>query len=67
MEMPATSGAGSEQSRLVLNVEQIEDLPPQYHAVAEPRLDPVQRIERVDAFFAMTRADIKHGGNRAYP
>jgi antirestriction protein ArdC len=54
------------KSYTVFNVEQIEDLPPQYHAVAEPRLDPVQRIERADAFFATTRADIKHGGNRAY-
>ena len=26
----------------------------------------MQRIERADAFFAATRADIKHGGNRAY-
>ena len=54
------------KSYTVFNVEQIEDLPPQYHAVAEPRLDPVQRIERAEAFFAATRADIKHGGNRAY-
>ncbi len=54
------------KSYTVFNVEQIEDLPPQYHAVAEPRLDPVQRIERADAFFATTRADIRHGGNRAY-
>ena len=54
------------KSYTVFNVEQIEDLPPQYHAVAEPRLDPVQRIERADAFFAATRASIKHGGNRAY-
>ncbi len=54
------------KSYTVFNVEQIEDLPAQYHAVAEPRLDPVQRIERADAFFEMTRADIRHGGNRAY-
>ena len=54
------------KSYTVFNVEQIEDLPAQYHAIAEPRLDPVQRIERADAFFATTRADIRHGGNRAY-
>jgi antirestriction protein ArdC len=54
------------KSYTVFNVEQIEDLPPQYHAVAEPRLDPVKRIERADTFLAATRADIKHGGNRAY-
>jgi hypothetical protein len=50
----------------VFNVEQIEGLPAQYHAVAEPRLDPVQRIERAEAFFAATRADIRHSGNMAY-
>jgi antirestriction protein ArdC len=54
------------KSHTVFNVEQIEDLPAQYHAIAEPRLDPVQRIERADAFFATTGADIRHGGNRAY-
>ena len=50
----------------VFNVEQIEDLPAQYHATAEPRLDPVQRIERAEEFFAATGADIRHGGNMAY-
>ena len=54
------------KSYTVFNVEQIEGLPAQYHAVAEPRLDPVQRIERAESFFAATRADIRHGGNRAY-
>ena len=54
------------KSYTVFNVEQIEGLPPQYHTVAEPRLDPVQRIKRAEAFFAATRADIRHGGNRAY-
>ena len=48
------------------NVEQIEGLPAHYYAVAEPRLDPVQRIERAEAFFAATQADIRHGGNQAY-
>ena len=50
----------------VFNIEQIEDLPAQFHAPAEPRLDPVQRIDHAEAFFASTRADIRHGGNRAY-
>jgi antirestriction protein ArdC len=51
----------------VFNVEQIDDLPPQYHAKAEqPQLDAVARIERAEAFFAALRADIRHGGNRAY-
>ena len=50
----------------VFNVEQIDGLPPQFHALAEPRLDPVQRIDRAEAFFAATRAVIRHGGNMAY-
>lgn len=48
------------------NVEQIEGLPTHYYAVAEPQLDPVERIERAESFFAATRADIRHGGNQAY-
>ena len=54
------------KSYTVFNVEQIEGLPAHFHAVAEPRLDPVQRIERAEEFFAATRADIRHGGNMAY-
>jgi antirestriction protein ArdC len=54
------------KSYTVFNVEQIEGLPAHFHAVAEQRLDPVQRIERSEAFFAGTKADIRHGGNRAY-
>jgi antirestriction protein ArdC len=53
------------KSYTVFNVEQIEGLPPQYHARAEPRLDPVQRIERAEAFFTGTEADIRHGGASA--
>ena len=54
------------KSYTVFNVEQIEGLPAHFHAVAEPRLDPVQRIERAESFFAATHADIRHGGNMAY-
>ena len=54
------------KSYTVFNVEQIEGLPAHFHAIAEPRLDPVQRIERAESFFAATRADIRHGGNMAY-
>lgn len=50
----------------VFSVEQIEGLPSQYYKLAEPVLDPVQRIEHAEAFFAATGADIRHGGNRAY-
>lgn len=48
------------------NVEQVEGLPAHYYAVAEPQLDPVERIEKAESFFAATRADIRHGGNQAY-
>jgi antirestriction protein ArdC len=50
----------------VFNVEQIEGLPPHFYATATPQLDPVQRIESSDLFFANTGADIRHGGNRAF-
>jgi antirestriction protein ArdC len=50
----------------VFNVEQIEGLPAHYTAKAAPVLDPVQRIEKAEAFFAATRADIRHGGNMAF-
>ena len=50
----------------VFNVEQIEGLPGPFYAVAEPRLDPVQRIDRAEEFFASLGADIRHGGNSAY-
>jgi antirestriction protein ArdC len=50
----------------VFNVEQVDGLPPQYHAPAAPVLDPVQRIAHAEQFFSGTRADIRHGGDRAY-
>ena len=50
----------------VFNVEQIEGLPEHFYAPAEKRLDPVQRIDHADIFFAATGADIRHGGNQAY-
>ena len=50
----------------VFNIEQIEGLPPHFYATATPQLDPVQRNEAADQFFANTGADIRHGGNQAY-
>ncbi|MAL77670.1 MAG: antirestriction protein [Sneathiella sp.] len=50
----------------VFNVEQVEGLPAHFYAVAEPQLDPVQRIDHAEKFFAATSADIRHGGNQAY-
>lgn len=50
----------------VFNCEQIDNLPAHYSASANPVLDPVQRIESIEQFFAQTGADIRHGGDRAY-
>jgi antirestriction protein ArdC len=50
----------------VFNVEQIDGLPAHYHAKAAPVLDPVQRIESAERYFAALRADIRHGGNMAF-
>ncbi len=50
----------------VFNVEQIEGLPPHFYATAAPQLDPFQRIDVAERYFANTGADIRHGGDRAY-
>lgn len=50
----------------VFNVEQIDGLPEHYTHPAIAPLDPVQRSEASDAFFAATGADIRHGGSRAF-
>lgn len=50
----------------VFNVEQIDGLPDHYYQLAEPVLDPVQRIDHAETFFEATGADIRHGGNQAY-
>lgn len=49
----------------VFNVEQIDGLPDHYYAKPEPLIDPAQRIDHADAFFAATGAAVAHGGNRA--
>lgn len=50
----------------VFNVEQIEGLPAHYYAKPEPRFSPIQRIEHAETFFGTLKADIRHGGTRAY-
>jgi len=50
----------------VFNAEQIDGLPSHFTAPAAPTLDPVQRIAHAESFFANTKADIRHGGDRAY-
>ncbi|MEY9154917.1 antirestriction protein ArdC [Bradyrhizobium japonicum] len=71
-ERDETTGAEAEREipflkgYTVFNVEQIEGLPAHFYAAAAQRLDPVQRIERADTFFAETGATIRHGGSTAY-
>ena len=65
---------GSEEERkipfmkayTVFNVEQIEGLPDHYYTKPEPVIDGVERIDHAEDFFAASRADIRHGGNRAF-
>ena len=69
-----TASNGEEQERdiyfmkeyHVFNVEQIDGLPPHFYVTATEPLDPAQRIQSADQFFASTGADIRHGGNQAY-
>ncbi len=50
----------------VFNVEQIEGLPGPYYETAAPTLDPVERIAHADRFFEALKAEVRHGGTRAY-
>lgn len=51
----------------VFNVEQVENLPDHYYAMAaEPTVTQEERIEALEVFFRNTGAMIKEGGNRAY-
>lgn len=50
----------------VFNVDQIEGLPKSYYAKPEPVIDPAQRIDHAEVFFAWAGADLRHGGNRAF-
>jgi len=67
-------GSGNEVEReipfmkgyTVFNVEQIEGLPEIYYTVPELKLTTVERIERAEAFFASTHADIRYRGDRAF-
>lgn len=46
----------------VFNIEQIDGLPEHYFHRPGPQLNPDQRIERADRYFANTGAVILHGG-----
>jgi len=50
----------------VFNCDQIEGLPQQYYVKPEPKFTAVQRIDRAEAFFAATKADIRYRGGQAY-
>ena len=50
----------------VFNVEQIDGLPAQSRTGA-PRIDPVQRIDHAERFFAATGATVRHGGDGSSP
>ena len=54
------------RSYTVFNCEQTDGLPDHYYARAESVIDPIQRIQHAETFFANLKADIRHGGNRAY-
>lgn len=49
----------------VFNVEQIDSLPAHFYAQPEPRLNPMQRLDHVEHFFATTGAEIHHAGTVA--
>lgn len=50
---------------IVFNAEQVDGLPAHFYAMQQPVLDSVARIEKAEAFFAATGADIQESGNRA--
>jgi antirestriction protein ArdC len=51
----------------VFNVEQIEGLPEHYYyGKPAPRLETLARIAHAESFVAATRAEIAHGGGRAF-
>lgn len=54
------------KSYTVFNVAQIDGLPARFAMPEAPQPAPETRIESAEAFFAATRADIRHGGDRAY-
>jgi antirestriction protein ArdC len=70
-ETDAATGEDSERAipfmkgYTVFNVEQIDGLPEHFYAKPVPPTQTVPRIERVEAFFAATGANVVHGGSRA--
>lgn len=50
----------------VFNVAQIDGLPEKFYGKPAPRFEPLPRIAHAEAFFAATRATVRHGGTRAF-
>ena len=50
----------------VFNVDQIEDLPDHFYALANNEPNPDERIASAEDFFAQAGADIRHGGDSAF-
>src|SRR5262249_27407690 len=48
------------------NADQVEGLPPHFTPTAPAVIAPEERIATAEAFFAATKADIRHAGTRAY-
>jgi antirestriction protein ArdC len=68
------TSSGEEQERRipfmksysVFNVEQIEGLAEHFYEKPEAVIDPAERIDHAEEFFANTGANVRHGGNRAF-
>ena len=54
------------KSYSVFSVEQIEGLAEHFYEKPEAVIDPAERIDHAEGFFANTGADVRHGGNRAF-
>jgi len=54
------------KSYTVFNTEQIDGLPKSFYLKPEPANPDLMRDDALEAFFAATRATIRHGGDRAY-
>ncbi|MET4118383.1 hypothetical protein ABIB85_004832 [Bradyrhizobium sp. JR1.5] len=50
----------------VFCADQIDDLPDHYYGHPAPSIAPAQRLAHVEAFFANTGANIRHGGDKAF-
>jgi antirestriction protein ArdC len=50
----------------VFNCEQIEGLPAHFYPAPSPSAPAAERIASAETFAASTRAEVRHGGNRAY-